>query len=174
MIIVRPATEADLPAILRIYNDEIATGTATWDEAPWTLEQRRTWFATHDDSQPVLIAETADGEVAGFAYLTLMSSKSGWRFSREDTIYLDPAYRGRGIGRLLLETLLVRARELGLRLIVASITSDNTASITLHRNAGFESMGTMHHAGYKFGKWMDTTYMQLDLGAPTAESKTRN
>ena len=173
MITVRPAIEADLPAILRIYNDEIATGTATWDEAPWTMDQRRAWFATHDDSQPVLVAE-ADGEVAGFACLTLMSGKSGWRFTREDTIYLDPAYRRHGVGRLLLETLLARARELGLRLIVASITSDNTASITLHRNAGFEVMGTMHNAGYKFGNWMDTTYMQLDLGVPAAELKTHN
>lgn len=165
MITVRPATETDLPAMLRIYNDEIATGTATWDEAPWSMEQRRTWFASHGDSEPILIAEE-DGQVAGFAYLTLMSGKSGWRFTREDTIYLDPKYRRRGIGRLLLETLLARARELGLRLIVASITSDNAASITLHGNAGFEVMGTMHNAGYKFGRWMDTTYMQLDLGAP--------
>ena len=162
-ITIRHATHADLPDILRIYNDEIDTGTATWDEEPWTMEQREAWFAGHDESQPVLIAEAPGGEVAGFAYLTLMSTKSGWRYTREDTIYIDSAYRGKGFGRSLLTAVLNEARALGLRLIVASITWDNAASIALHRAAGFEVMGTMHNAGYKFGRWMDTTYMQLDL-----------
>jgi L-amino acid N-acyltransferase len=162
---IRRATPADLPTILRIYNDEIETGTATWDEEPWTMEQRIAWFAGHDAGQPILVAEMANGDVAGFAYLTLMSTKSGWRFTREDTIYLDPGYRGRGIGRRLLTALLDEARALHIRLVVASITWDNAASIALHRNLGFETMGTMHNAGFKFGRWMDTTYMQLDLGS---------
>jgi phosphinothricin acetyltransferase len=161
--IIRPATRADLPAILRIYNEEIETGTATWDEAPWTMQQREAWFEAHDAGQPVLVAELPGGEIAGFAYLTLMSTKSGWRFTREDTIYIDRSHRGEGVGRLLLAALLDEARALGLRLIVASITWDNAASIALHRGAGFDVMGTMHNAGYKFGRWMDTTYMQLDL-----------
>jgi phosphinothricin acetyltransferase len=154
----------DLPAILRIYNDAIRDGTATWDEEPWTMEQREAWFASHDDASPVLVAE-CEGEVCGFAYLSLMSAKSGWRFTREDTIYIDPGFQGRRIGRLLLTALLDRARELDLRLIVASITWDNAASIALHRSLGFETMGTLHNAGFKFGKWLDTTYLQLDLQA---------
>ncbi len=161
---IRPAVPADLPAIQRIYNDEIEIGTATWDEAPWTTEQRADWFAAHDRMQPVLVAEATNGDVAGFAYLSLMSNKSGWRFTREDTIYIHPAYRGHGIGRQLLSALLDEARGLKLRLIVASITWDNAASIALHRSLGFETMGTLHNAGFKFGRWMDTTYMQLDLG----------
>jgi phosphinothricin acetyltransferase len=161
---VRPATAADLPAINRIYNEEIETGTATWDEDPWTMDQREAWFASHDATQPVLVAQAAAGDVAGFAYLSLMSAKSGWRFTREDTVYLDPAYRGKGIGRLLLTTLLDEAKVIGLRLIIASITWDNAASIGLHRALGFEVVGTLHNAGFKFGRWIDTTYMQLDLG----------
>ena len=163
-VAIRAATEGDLPGILRIYNDAIANSVATWDEAPWTMDQRRDWFAHHDESQPVLIAG-CEGQVAGFAYLTLMSAKSGWRFTREDTIYIDPAFQGRGIGRVLLSVLLDRARDLGLRLIVASITSTNEASLRLHGSLGFEVVGTLRNAGFKFGEWHSTTYMQLDLGA---------
>jgi L-amino acid N-acyltransferase len=161
---VRAAETKDLPAILRIYNDAIRDGTATWDEDPWTMEQREVWFASHDATSPIIVAE-CEGEICGFAYLSPMSAKSGWRFTREDTIYIDPAFQGRRIGRLLLTALLDRARELGLRLIVASITWDNAASIALHRSLGFETMGTLHNAGFKFGKWLDTTYLQLDLHA---------
>ena len=162
---VRRATEADLGDIQRIYNEAIRTGTATWDEAPWTMEQRVAWFAGHDASQPILVAQISS-KFAGFAYLSLMSQKSGWRFTREDTIYIEPAFHGAGVGRTLLTALLDEARALGLRLIVASVTWDNAASIALHRSLGFEVMGTLHNAGYKFGRWMDTTYMQLDLGDP--------
>ncbi len=165
-IAIRRAEEEDLPAIQRIYNDEILTGTATWDEAPWTMERRRAWFAEHDRMSPILVALAANGDVAGFAYLSRMSDKSGWRFAREDTIYLAPAYRGRGVGRVLLEALLGEARTIGLRVIVASITSENAASVALHRRCGFEIVGTLKNAGFKFGRWLDTTYMAADLGDP--------
>ncbi len=160
---IRPASDADLDAINRIYNDEIRSGVATWDEEPWSAEKRREWFAEHDASCPVLVAE-CEGAVAGFAYLSLMSQKSGWRFTREDTIYLDQRWRGRGIGRVLLEALLEAARAIEMHLVVASITSDNEASLRLHAAAGFEVMGTLREAGLKFGRRLDTTYMQLILG----------
>ncbi len=159
---IRPATEADLPAIQRIYNDEIIAGVATWDEEPWTMEQRRHWFAEHDQSQPVLVAECG-GQVAGFAYLTRMSQKSGWRFTREDTIYLDPEFRARGIGRVLLTALIEEARRVGIHVVVASITTENEVSIHLHRSLGFEVVGTLREAGLKFGRRLDTCYLQLTL-----------
>ena len=162
---IRPATERDLTEILRIHNAAIRDTTATWDEEPWTMEQRRNWWLhehAEDPWSPVLVAE-ADGAFAGFTYLSKMSEKSGWRFSREDTIYVDPPFHGRGLGRLMLTALLDLAKERGPRLIVASITSDNIASIALHQHLGFELMGTMKNAGYKFGRWLDTTYWQIDL-----------
>lgn len=161
---VRPACEADLEAINRIYNHEIVHGTATWDIEPWTMDQRRAWWGEHRDRlQPVIVAE--DGaEVVGFAYLTLMSKKHGWRFTREDTIYVDERARGKGVGSVLLGALLEEARGIGVRLVVASITSTNEVSIRLHQRYGFEVVGVLRNAGYKFGEWMDTTYLQLDLG----------
>lgn len=163
---IRPATTADLEAINRIYNHEIEHGTATWDIEPWTMERRKEWWAGHSDPmQPVLVAER-DGRVIGFAYLTYVSQKYGWRFTREDTIYIDESCRGQGIGGLLLTAILDAARAMGARSIMASITSTNDVSIRLHQQFGFEVMGTWPNAGYKFGRWMDTTYLLLDLGEP--------
>lgn len=168
---IRPAALDDLEAINRIHNPEIVHGTATWDVEPWTIEQRREWFAGHDAMTPVLVAEH-EGEVAGFAYVTLVSQKRGWRFSREDTIYIDERYRGRGVGDRLLAALLEVLRDLGVRLVIASITSTNQASIRLHAKYGFEVMGEMKFAGYKFGQWHNTTYMQVDLGEPAPNAPT--
>jgi phosphinothricin acetyltransferase len=159
---LRDAAPADLEAINRIYNHAIATTTATWDEELWTMAKRTAWFEEHGPACPVVVAERG-GEVAGFAYLTLMSQKSGWRFTREDTIYLEERFRGEGLGRVLLGALLQRARELGVRLVVASISSDNAASLALHRSLGFEVVGELRNAGYKFGCWQSTTYMSRDL-----------
>lgn len=168
---IRPAAEADLEAINRIYNAEIRTGTATWDVAPWTIEQRRAWFAGHDALNPVVVAE-AGRELVGFAYVTLMSQKYGWRFTREDTIYVDERFRGRRIGDRLLAELLHVLRGLGVRLVVASITSSNEASLRLHARHGFVPVGEMRNAGHKFGQWLSTTYLQLDLGEPPPDRRT--
>ena len=162
---IRPATEADLEAINRIHNPEILQGTATWDVDPWTIEQRQEWFRGHDALTPVLVADLA-GEVVGFAFVTLVSQKKGWRFTREDTIYIDERFRGQRVGDRLLAALLDVLREVGVRLVIASITSTNEASIRLHAKYGFEVMGEMKNAGYKFGQWHSTTYMQVDLGEP--------
>ena len=162
---IRPARFGDLAAINRIYNEEIRVGLATWDIEPWTMDQRTAWFAGHDHLTPVLVAERG-GELVGFAYVTLMSQKAGWRFTREDTIYLDERFRGQGIGDALLAALLEACGEVGVRLVVASITSTNAASLRLHARYGFKVVGELKNAGHKFGQWHSTTYLQLDLGAP--------
>ena len=170
-ITIRPTIEADLATINAIYNREIEEGVATWDTAPWTSEQRRAWFAEHGHLTPVLTAE-CDGQVIGFAYASLVSQKHGWRFTREDTIYIAPEFRGQGVGERLLTALLDVLRDVGVRLVIASITSTNEASLRLHRKFGFEVMGEMKNAGYKFGQWMNTAYLQADLGEPNPRKPT--
>lgn len=167
---IRDARLDDLETINRIYNEAIGTSTATWDEEPWTIEKRQAWFDEHGALSPVLIAEVS-GTAVGFAGLTRMSQKSGWRFTREDTIYLETAARGQGIGRLLLAELLERARAIGIRLVVASISSDNAASLALHAGLGFETVGELRNAGYKFGQWQSTMYLQCDLGEPAGGNR---
>ncbi|MGH2625359.1 MAG: GNAT family N-acetyltransferase [Anaerolineales bacterium] len=159
----RHATIEDLATIQRIYDDAILTTTATWDEEPWTWERRLAWWEEHNNPlEPTLVAEL-EGVVAGFAYLTRYSAKSGWRFTREDTIYIDAARRGQGVGRVLLRALIDEARRIGIHLIVASITTENSASIQLHASLGFEAAGAFREAGYKFGRRLDTCFMQLVL-----------
>lgn len=165
--VIRAANESDLPGIDAIYNAEIVTGVATWDLEPWTAERRRRWFAEHanDPSQPVLVADVG-GEVVGFAYLSKVSDKGGWRFTREDTVYVRPDWQGRGVGRALLHELIALARSLPVRLVVASIESSNVRSLALHHALGFQRIGEYRNAGYKFGAWRSTTYLGLDLGDP--------
>ena len=145
---IRPATAADLAAINRIYNDEVLHGTATWDEQPWSAEQRRAWLEDRDASTPVLVAE-AGGEVAGFGYLSQYRPKVGYRFTREDTVYVDPRFHRRGIGG---------------ELLVALIEATNIASVALHERYRFELIGTEREVGFKFGRWLDSVYMELLLG----------
>jgi phosphinothricin acetyltransferase len=167
-ITIRAATIDDVAAINALYNHEIANGTASYDEVEWPFEKRLAWFKAHEvDSQPVLVAEdSGTGEVIGFCSLTLLSDKSGYRFTRENTIIIRPDYHRRGIGRALLTALLDEARRLGLRLIVALVTSTNEGSIGLHEALGYRVTGTLENAGYKFGEWHSTVYLQLDLGEP--------
>lgn len=160
---IRDARVEDLEAINAIYNDEILHGTATWDEVPWSLEARMEWFEKLGERDtPVLVAE-ADGELAGFAYLSWYRPKTGYRFTREDTIYIDKRFRGQGLGKPLLSALVQRARCAGLHLLIGVITSDNEASIRLHTSLGFSESGYKRHCGYKFGRWLDVVEMTLLL-----------
>ena len=161
-VIIRPAVEADLEALNRIFNNEVLRGTATWDEEPWSIERRRAWLAEHDDSTPVLVAE-ADGLVAGFAYLSYYRRQSGYRFTRENTVYVDPPHHRRGIGRRLLAALIAEARRAGMHAIIAMIEAENEASIALHRELGFEAIGRLREVGFKFGRWLDDVEMLLLL-----------
>lgn len=168
--VIRDSTIDDVEAINALYNYEIANGTASFDEVEWPFERRLAWFALHQfESQPVLVAEDpANGEVVGFASLTQLSDKTGYRFTRENTVIIRPDWQGKGVGRAIMAALIEQARILELRLIVALVTDTNEASIGLHQALGYEVMGTLKNAGYKFGKWHSTVYLQLDLGDPAA------
>jgi phosphinothricin acetyltransferase len=164
---IRPAREADLPGIHRIYNDAILTTTATWDETPWPFSRRELWWNEHvtDPTTPVFVA-IRGGEVVGFSYLSWYRQKSGYRFTREDTIYIDPAVHRMGAGRALLAPVVAAAREHGIRSVLAIIEASNVASIELHRGFGFVPAGTLHPVGFKFGRWLDSTTMELLLAGP--------
>ena len=167
---LRAATAADLAAINEIYNEEIRTSVATWDYDPWTLEERRAWFEARDPSEPVLVADL-DGRIAAFGYLSWYREKAGYRYTREDTLYVDPAYQGRGLGARLLAALIAQAQELGLRAVIAQIEAGNDVSIALHERHGFVRLGLEREVGYKFGRWLDAQPMQLLLpeGGPVSE-----
>lgn len=162
-LVIRAAATADLDAINRIYNAEIATGVATWDEEPWSAEVRATWFTERQAaSDAVLVAVRAD-RVIGFAYLSPYRSKRGYRFTREDTLYVEPAEHRRGVGRALLGASIDAARAARRHALVAMIEASNAASIALHARLGFAEVGRKREVGFKFGRWLDLVEMQLLL-----------
>lgn len=165
--IVRPAVEADLVSLQRIYAHHVLTGCASFEETPPDLpEMIRRWRAIAELGLPYVVAESPDeGEIAGYAYAGPYRPRSAYRFSVEDSIYLDPHFQGRGLGRTLLTRLIDDATALGKRQMIAVIgDSANQASIGVHRALGFEMTGTFKAIGLKFGRWVDTVLMQRELG----------
>jgi phosphinothricin acetyltransferase len=166
---IRAARAADLPAIQAIYAEHVLRGTATFEEQPPELaEIARRHAEVTRAGLPWLVAE-ADGRVVGYAYAGLYRARSAYRFTLEDSIYLEPRATGRGIGRLLLGRLIDEATAAGARQLLAVIgDSANQASVVLHARAGFAHVGTLVSVGFKFGRWLDTVLMQLPLGAGDA------
>jgi L-amino acid N-acyltransferase YncA len=163
--LIRPATAADVPAIQAIYAHHVLHGTATFEEIPPDAgETARRHSEIASRGLPWLVAEEA-GRLLGYAYAGPYRARSAYRFTLEDSIYLDPAAAGRGLGRRLLERLIADATATGARQLVAVIgDSGNAASIALHARAGFAHAGTLRAVGFKFGRWLDTVQMQLPLG----------
>jgi phosphinothricin acetyltransferase len=115
---------------------------------------------------PVVVAETEGERVAGFAALSLYSQKKGFQYTRENTVYVDPAFHRMGVGRALMGELIERARRGGIHVILASIESGNVASIAMHRELGFVEIGREREVVFKFGRWLDSTWMQLTIDRP--------
>lgn len=165
MVTLRPAVRADCPAINAIYNHYVLHDTCTFQEVESTLAERETWLAERGPTHPVFVAETEAG-VVGWASLSRYHVRSAYRFTVENSIYVRHDQHGRGIGRLLLRRLLEAAREHGLRSIIAVITENRLASITLHERHGFVKVGHFHKVGFKFGRWLDVVYLQWQSETP--------
>jgi L-amino acid N-acyltransferase YncA len=160
---IREAQPRDLDAILAIYNDAIATGTALWIDETVDRPNRERWLAAQQaNGFPVFIAEV-DDVVAGYASYGVWRAYSGYRHTVDDSIYLEPTFHGRGIGSTLMAALVAHARAAGFHVMIADIESGNTASIRLHARFGFEVSGVIAEVGTKFGRWLDLTVMRLAL-----------
>ena len=162
---IRNSRPDDLPRIQAIYTHHVLTGTASFEEVPPGLDElaRR-----RDDvlarGMPYVVAEM-DGRVIGYAYAGPYRLRTAYRYSVEDSIYLDPDCMGRGAGRALLATVIERCTAAGCRQMIAVIgDSGNAASIGLHRSLGFDSAGLLKAVGFKFGRWVDSVLMQRQLG----------
>jgi phosphinothricin acetyltransferase len=162
-VIVRDATESDVPAILAIYNDVLATSTAIFSDIPSKLEDRLQWLRDRRAlGYPVLVA-TDDSGVLGFASFADFRSWPGYRNTVEHSVHVRADARGRGTGSALMRVLLERATALGKHVMVAGVDADNVGSIRLHERLGFQRAGTLHHVGCKFGRWLDLTFLERRL-----------
>ncbi|HUB34831.1 MAG TPA: GNAT family N-acetyltransferase [Bryobacteraceae bacterium] len=162
--LIRPATPADLPAVAAIYGHHVLHGTASFEtEAPDLDEISRRHAEVVQRGLPYRVAEI-DGLVVGFAYAGAYRPRPAYRFTVEDSVYIDSGHLARGIGRLLLGELICAAAAAGSRQMIAIIgDSGNAASIRLHESAGFAHVGVLRNVGLKFGRWLDTVIMQKDL-----------
>lgn len=164
-LLIRPSTDADLPAITAIYADNVLHGTGTFElEPPDEAEMARRRADVLSKGLPWLVAERA-GVVLGYAYANHFRPRLAYRFCVEDSIYLAPQAKGQGVGSLLLAELMARCTAAGARQMVAVIgDSANLGSIGVHRRLGFEDAGILKSAGWKFDAWRDVVLMQRSLG----------
>ena len=166
MIQVRKAIEADIPGMLAIYNDIIENTTAVYDYKPHSLEMRMNWFSEKTKSGfPVFVAET-DGIVAGFSSIGPFRNWAAYKYSVENSVYVSAAYRGKGIGRLLLKPLISAAEGMNMHTIIASIDDTNLTSLRLHESFGFKEVANFQEVGFKFGRWLNLKFLQLMLPTP--------
>ena len=162
-VVIRPAGEADLAAILEITNDAIANGTALWMITPMTLRSRHDWWRERTaDGFPVMVAERV-GRVLGFGSYGRFRPQEGFLHTVEHSLYVDAGARGTGIGRALLAALLDDAVRTGKHVMIGGIEAQNAASIALHEQAGFTRSALLPQVGRKFGRWLDLLFMQKRL-----------
>jgi phosphinothricin acetyltransferase len=167
---MRPATSADIGRITAIYADAVINGAASYElEPPTQAAMLERFEALALYGYPYLVAEE-DGGVLGYAYASAFRARPAYRFIAEDSIYVAPEAKGRGIGRLLLEALIEAVRALGFRQLVAVIGdgTPDSPSVGLHEKLGFSHSGKLQGSGYKHGRWLDTVFMQLDMNGGIA------
>jgi L-amino acid N-acyltransferase YncA len=168
---IREAAEADLPAILAIYNEVVANTTAAYVYEPHTLEMRKSWFVElKNGGWPVIVSEE-EGVITGFGCISVFRNKPGYKYTGEHTLHVHEDHRGKGIGQALLRALVREAKRLELRTLVGGIDAENAVSLKLHAELGFVETARMPQVAWKFGRWLDLVFMQLMLPGPTMPSE---
>lgn len=162
-MIIRLATEADLPGILEIHNDAIRRLDAIWTEREETLEDRRAWLRDREKGGFAVYVAEEDGVILGHASYGTYRARSGYSQTVEHSIYLRDEAQGKGVGKALMQAIIDDAKARGFHLMVAVIDAKNTGSIAFHEKFGFVSMGVLPQAGHKFGRWLDQVNMYLKL-----------
>lgn len=169
MRIVACDSETYSAAILAILNDAIVSSTALFDYRPRDPESMVEWFRAKDARRfPVLGAVAADGALMGFATYGTFRAWPAYKYTVEHSVYVHKDHRRKGVARALLARLIAVAEQQGYHVLVAGIDAANAASIALHEQLGFAYAGTIHHAGFKFGRWLDLKFYELRLQTPAA------
>jgi len=157
---IRDARVDDLPALLAIYNDVIATSTAIYTEQPVTLEDRIAWWrARVAQGYPVLVASDS-AEVSGFASFGDFRAWPGYKFTVEHSVHVRADRRGRGVGTALMNVLLARATDIGKHVMIAGVDAENESSLRFHERLGFSQVAHFRQVGFKFERWLDLIFLQ--------------
>lgn len=160
---IRFATKEDCAAIAEIYNHAVVHTAAIWNDKTVDTDNRIAWFEARQFANfPVLVSEE-NGVVTGYSSYGDWRAFDGFRHTVEHSVYVHPDHQGKGLGRALLTALIEEARRRGKHVMVAGIEAQNAASLHLHETLGFITTGQMPQVGTKFGRWLDLTFMQLQL-----------
>ena len=164
-IIIRDARDEDMLTIQEIYAFQVLHGVSSWEEEPPSLEEiilRRD--AVTQAGYPYRVAVRGD-EVVGYSYASAYRPRPGYRYTVENSIYVADAVQRVGLGKRLLEDLIVTCTEMNFRQMIAVVgDSENIMSIDFHKKMGFQQVGIIKSIGYKFDRWMDSVLLQLQLG----------
>ena len=161
---IREARPADLPAMLGIYNEVVANSTAIYCDDPGDLAFMQAYLAGREQAGfPVFVAESS-GQIMGYGSFGAFRTRPGYRFTVEHSVHTRADMRGEGVGSALMAALIVRAKEDGYRVMLGAIDSDNAGSLEFHRRLGFEIHSALPNVGRKFGRWLNMTFVTLQLG----------
>ena len=158
---IRPYATEDTLAILDIINYNILNSTALYDYHPRSLAQQTTILEEKLTKDFPVIVALADKKVVGFGYYSEFRFREAYKFTVEHSVYVANDYHGKGIGKLLMETLIDLARKQKLHTMIAVIDSENQSSVEFHEKFGFKTVGIIKESGYKFDRWLDSVFMQL-------------
>ncbi|MBX9459070.1 MAG: GNAT family N-acetyltransferase [Rhizobium sp.] len=162
---IRDASVADMAIITDIYRDSVENGLSTYElVAPSIDDMTSRFHGIAGQNYPYLVAEDESGKVLGYAYASPFRPRPAYRYMAENSVYVAPDTRGIGVGGTLLDALMSATADLGIRQMIAVIGGASPASIAVHEKAGFRHVGRMPASGFKFGKWLDTVLMQIELG----------
>ena len=159
---IRPVELLDCKAIADIYNYYIETTVITFEEVPILVSEMQNRVNEIRKLFPYLVYEE-NGEILGYAYVDAFHSRSAYRFTLEDSIYVRNGCQGKGIGKALLNELLNEVKKTDTHSIMAKIALPNERSVKLHEAFGFKNVGTLKEVGRKFDKWLDVGYWELIL-----------
>ena len=160
---IRRALVSDAAAICEIYNHEVQFETSTFDLVPRTLETQSAWITARSGAFSAIVCVTPEDEVVGFGALSEYRDRAAYSTSVENSVYVKRDLGRRGIGRLILKTLLEQAADSGFHVVMARIEASGTASRALHESCGFTLVGIEREIGRKFGRWLDVALMQCVL-----------
>lgn len=159
---IKDASIEDIAGILEIYNHAVVNTTAIWNESTVDIANRIAWMeGRRAAGYPVLVAVNEENQVLGYASFGDWRAFDGYKYTVEHSVYVHHAMQRGGVGKALMQALVVRAQQLGKHVMVAAIEAGNAPSIQLHRQLGFAETGYMREVGTKFGRWLDLVFMQL-------------
>lgn len=160
-VLIRRATDDDLPALTDIYNYYVRTTPISFDIEPRTVEQRREWLRQFSESgRHQCFVAVEDGVTIGWASSGKLKDRAAYDTSIETSVYLAPTHHGKGLGRRLYETLFAALKDCDIHRAHAGITLPNDASVALHKSFGFRLIGTQHEVGRKFGRFWDVALLE--------------